>query len=515
MSTGVKKVKNFMDGNSYEGNPLTTLKIISASSIFGEPKYYIGNNSTRITNIINFLANDNFMFFMQMKFDSVEDIMEAAIDRALEYDFKATLEYAIRLRNEFNMRLNPQIIFMRAAIHKDRAKFNEEHPGLMREVGKAIIVRPDDMKNQLDYYVSENGSKKLLPGVVKRIWTERLTNMSEYQVAKYKAKGIIDLTRIANTRKIRLKNKAINTLMETGTIKLDESNQTWEKLKSEGKNWEEILKTIKVPHMALLRNLRKIEEEVEDARLLDNVAKWLVAGVERGRQFPFRYYTALQHVNSSRFEKALKDCMDAAMANFPTLKGKTMSLSDNSGSAWGSFNSEYGTITVAEIGNLSSVMTAINSDEGYVGAFGDKLNAFKIDSDNVLTMHNKLNSEGKKVGASTENGIWLFWDQAIKNKEHWDNVFIYSDMQAGHGGLFGLNISAYRESSYNGRYIDVIALINKYREEVNPKVNVFSVQTAGYSNSVMPETAYRTAILTGWTGKEAVYAAEMINIWEE
>ena len=32
--------KNFMDGISYRLNPVDTLKMISASSIFGEPQYY-------------------------------------------------------------------------------------------------------------------------------------------------------------------------------------------------------------------------------------------------------------------------------------------------------------------------------------------------------------------------------------------------------------------------------------------------------------------------------------------
>ena len=41
--------------------------------------------------------------------------------------------------------------------------------------------------------------------------------------------------------------------------------------------------------------------------------------------------------------------MDIAVDNLPKLKGKTMVLSDNSGSAWGAFTSEYGRCTVAEI----------------------------------------------------------------------------------------------------------------------------------------------------------------------
>ena len=34
------RVENFMGGYSYEVNPLDTLKMVTASSIFGEPQYY-------------------------------------------------------------------------------------------------------------------------------------------------------------------------------------------------------------------------------------------------------------------------------------------------------------------------------------------------------------------------------------------------------------------------------------------------------------------------------------------
>ena len=86
----------------------------------------------------------------------------------------------------------------------------------------------------------------------------------------------------------------------------------------------------------------------------------------------------------------------------PRLKGKTACLSDNSGSAWGTFNSEYGTMTVAEIDNLSSVITAMNSDEGEVFAFGDKLINFPISKRNgALTQSREISETARReVGGS-------------------------------------------------------------------------------------------------------------------
>ena len=48
-----------------------------------------------------------------------------------------------------------------------------------------------------------------------------------------------------------------------------------------------------------------------------------------------------------------------------------------------------------------------------------------------------------------------------------------------------------------------------------PKVNLFSVQVAGYDNSVLPENLYRGAILAGWTGKEPLYARAIIDAWDQ
>jgi hypothetical protein len=215
---------------------------------------------------------------------------------------------------------------------------------------------------------------------------------------------------------------------------------------------------------------------------------------------------------------ALEECIDVSVANMPKLKGKTACLSDNSGSAWGTFNSEYGSVTVAEIANLSSLITALQSDEGEVGVFGDYLSLKSVSKRNgILTQLNETSTRGRAQGGGTENGIWIFLDQAIKKEEHYDNIFIYSDMQAGHGGLFGHRHTVGSSKYVHGRggtYVDVLKMIQDYRKKVNPKVNVFTIQVAGYNNSVLPENLYRGAILAGWTGKEPVFAKALIEAWD-
>ena len=118
---------------------------------------------------------------------------------------------------------------------------------------------------------------------------------------------------------------------------------------------------------------------------------------------------------------------------------------------------------------------------------------------------------------ATENGIWLFFKDAIIQKQHWDNIFVYSDMQAGHGGLYGIRSEDYAAlgACVNSRDIDVNALVKLYREQVNPRVNVFCIQTAGYTNVLVPEYGYRTAVLYGWTGRELLFADVINRTWNE
>lgn len=517
-------VKNFMGGDSYVINPLDTLKMISASSIFGEPSYYRGSDRSRAY-VVNRLVKDFSVIPAEFEGKKTNEIFEEAIDKALDYDFGATLDWAVELRQDFMMRLNPQVIMVRAAIHPKRKEWTEANPGKFAEINNMVMRRADEPMSQIAYFLyKNNGKKNNIPSIMKRSWANKLSMLNRYKVAKYKNHeiGMINAVRLCHAN-----SPVIDELMSTGTVEVTEDNKTWENLRSEGKSWKEIFETINMGHMAMLRNLRGVFTEIEDLEFCKNYLAELKAGVLDGKQFPFRYYSAIKAIENSKCNHkpqiidALEECLDISLANFPKLKGKTMCLSDNSGSAWGSFNSEYGSVTVAEIDNLSSVITAACSDEGYVGKFGDKLITKPISKRHGILQQTKdiTSKRHSDVGGATEGGIWEFFKNAIDKKEHWDNIFIYSDMQAGHGGLYGTSKQAaeYRKGGYSTGYehINVFKLVQEYRKKVNPKVNVFSVQTAGYDNVVIPEYAYRTNIMYGWTGKEAVFADTVIKQWNE
>lgn len=518
-------VTNFMNGDSYVINPLDTMKMITASSIYGEPAYYRESKSHG-KYAVNKLVTDVVIPDKYIGM-TTEEILEKAIDESLDYNFDETLEWAIYLRKEFNMRLNPQVIMVRAAVHPKRKEFTEKHPGLFDAFNQVVMDRPDEPMTQMAYYMYINeGKKNNIPSVIKRSWSKRLSGLSRYSVAKYKNHeiGMINAVRISHAN-----SPVLDELMTTGTVAVEDDSKTWENLRSEGKTWKEIFETVYMGHMALLRNLRGVFTEVNDVEFCSKYLEKLRKSVKDGKQFPFRYFSAIKAVQASSCNHksmiidALEECMDIALDNFPKLKGKTMCLSDNSGSAWGTFTSEFGSVRIAEIDNLSSVITAACSEDGYVGKFGDKLVVHPISKRRGILSQTEAITKNyyNDVGGSTEGGIWEFFSNAIQNKEHWDNIFIYSDQQAGHGRLYGTESQMLK---YRDKYgvplsftsmINVYKLIQDYRKNVNPKVNVFCIQTAGYDNALIPEMAYRTAIQYGWTGKEAVFASEYIRQWDE
>jgi len=511
---------NFMAGRSYFlSNPLVGLRIAASSCFFGEPQYYhrdfSDNRKNRYFGTDSRYLSDSDIKYLAETLNAIDpqewrslapnELMENAIDKALEYDPEKTLIEAIRLRTEDHIRTTPQVILVRAA---NTPKIRGTR--LITKYGNKIIQRADEPSVQLAYQLSTYG--KPIPNSLKKVWNKALSSLSHYQLAKYKMENrkvkTIDVVRLCHAN-----SKPINLLVKD---ELKITGKTWESIISqEGSTKETWTKAIdKMGHMALLRNIRNlIQVDVEPKLYLIK----LKDGVKKGKQLPFRYYSAynaVKDIGTPTILDVIEECLEISLENMPHFNGNVMSLCDNSGSAHGTFTSKMGSVKVSDIANLSAIITGKISDEGYIGIFGDKLEVIPVrKKTSTFDQLDNANRAANHIGQSTENGIWLFWDKAIKNEEHWDSVFIFSDMQAGHGGLYGINPYEYNEYRWrDSRNIDVPKLINRYRSKVNANVNVYLVQIAGYQDTIIPEFYNRTYILGGWGEGLWNFAASLSNI---
>jgi hypothetical protein len=508
---------NWMGGPSYAlSDPLTTLRVAASSCFFGEPMYYHRDrgDSRPVRKPASQLSDAQLVYLRETlnAADPLEwrslapaELMETAIDAALAANPEATLAEAVRLRTVEHMRTTPQVILVRAANHPA-----VRGTGLVGRFAPSILARADEPAVGLAYQLWRYG--KPVPNSLKKAWRAALQSYRPHQLAKYRMENR-EVKTVDVVNLVHAKGEAIDRLCK-GELTLQE--ETWESIISargaSRESWEQALEVM--GHMALLRNLRNLlGHEVPPSLFLDK----LVAGAAGGQQLPFRYYSAYQAIKDTApgpLLDAIESCLLTSLGNLPRFPGRVMSLCDNSGSAQGNTTSSMGTVKVSTIANLTGVIAGMRADDGHLGVFGDKLERLPIRAKaSVFDQLDKAETLAKDIGMSTENGIWLFWDQAIRKREHWDTVFVFSDMQAGHGGLYGTDPKAYRGYCWAGsNYIDVPKLIAAYRGAVNPKVQVFLVQVAGYKDTIIPEFYERTFILGGWSDGLLRFAAAMAGL---
>ena len=580
------RVINFMGCISFGLDPVRALQIIMTSMICGESQYYRPNSVAQTAPGLKSLVMFPEMYDTPKSAgiaDTSNSFVSKAIQAALDYDYERTIGLISDLRTKYLMRLNPQILLISAIHHPKRLEYSSANPLKLRTIIRESSQIPTDWCTQFELLKTSN---KPIPSVWKREIALLLEDISPYHAVKYIHGGktgdaknkkvkktdkktdktktadkvkvsasLVDLIRITHPRS--RKNPIIAEIVKTGKyVAPNESTDTWERLRSQGKSWSTIMGTIRIPHMALLRNLRNILEEesnnTDAGSAITSIRKMteqLEAGVLGGKQFPFRYFSAYRILKGGDVKRkyanktdktdtpiisvglrqivlaSLERCLIVSLSTIPELKGRVDCLSDNSGSAHGAFVSAYGSVKVSEISNLSALMTAMRAEKGgSVWVFGDRLVEYAVDkSRGVLEQLDKINQIGSGIGGTTETGVWLFWRDAINSGRTLDNVFIYSDMQAGYSNLYAQqsciteirNMNALADKSNTmSAFIDVLSLVKAYRTAHNPKMNIFSVQVAGYDNAVLPDILYRGAILSGWTGKEANLAYEMVGVWD-
>ena len=556
-------------------NFFTRLQLLVCSWFLGERSYYEEEEEGNNTNynqsnkqnefnhqaLFKRIVSENHCLFEEDNQKSRKEKLIDTVKFALEDDFKSVLDLAVKCRTQHYMRKAPALIIAIAAGHDKRGEFNKNNPKYFRDIINEYCLIPSDMTSIYNAWISINGSKSEFPTFIKRAFEDRLKNTTSYHLGKY-PKHCINMARICHPNQKSLQHnhylnggqiKDISTLMKEGKLSLENHERNWEALRSQGLSWIEILEALqwKLPHMAALRNIRNFALSDPGEENMKKYLEMLLAGVETGKQFPFRYITAYKNFrNPSNFRSHkkkfygknknkkikpiyidvivsyLEKCLQASMKCFPSLDGNVCTLSDNSGSAHGTFTSTYGKVTVSDINNLSALFAAYNcTGRGVVGIFGDNLHSYEVNKERtLLEQYDEIQEIGKTIGQDTENGVWLFFKRAFKDpdKYKFDYLFCYSDMQVGHGGLYGNDpemdeefIISNQNCSISQKFIDIYKCLIKYRKEVNQKINTFMVQTAGYDNTILPELIYRGAILSGWTGMEVTFAVEYVKLWNK
>ncbi len=298
---------------------------------------------------------------------------------------------------------------------------------------------------------------------------------------------------------------------ETWETKISAAGQTDDVETAKAEAWEELLTSKKIGAFALVRNLRNI---IQQAPAQVPVACELLKDerfITKKLIFPFRFLSAYNEIEKLKkggatFESenrnvnavlaALEVAVTHSVKNLPLLMGRTLILSDNSGSMRGdaggsSAVSAHSKTKTADIANLFATLYWMRADDTMVGLFGDRLARPSLNRKaGVFENYRTLSTVGAGVGPGTETGIFTMFEELIANRTHVDTIVIFSDCQIGKDCKW---YDTSRTKSGN----DFNKLYEQYRK-INPNVRCYSVNLKSDGSTVFNDSVIK---MFGWSEK--------------
>ena len=246
-------------------------------------------------------------------------ISDRIVSLVPKVDPKKVADLAIAARNDFNLRHVPLLLA------RTLVKNNYNIKSLLPE----IIKRPDEITEFLSLYWKD-GKETIANSVMKGL-AQSFTKFNEYQLAKYNRTGkAIKLRDVLFLCHAKPKDKEQDDLWKRLINDELEVPDTWEVALSSGANkietWERLLTEKKLGGLALLRNLRNMEQVSVKRDLIVQA----LAEMNTDRILPFRFIAAARHAPS--FEPQLEARLLASFEGKPKIPKKALILVDVSGS---------------------------------------------------------------------------------------------------------------------------------------------------------------------------------------
>jgi len=228
---------------------------------------------------------------------------------------------AIEGRERMKLRHAPLLLVREMARHKT-------HRALVADTLAQIIQRADELAEFVAIYWSDG--RVPLSAQVKKGLAAAFPKFDEYALAKYDRQGPVKLRDVLFLCHAKPRDAAQAALWKKLIWGRLETPDTWEVALSAGADkrtaWERLLRDQKLGALALLRNLRNMQEAgVDESLVLEGLRT-----LNTARVLPFRFLAAGRH--APQWEEALEQAMLGALREQRKLAGTTVVLLDVSGS---------------------------------------------------------------------------------------------------------------------------------------------------------------------------------------
>lgn len=441
-------------------SPIRTAAQASGRTHEGAPGFTRDTRSELfLLGVTNMVGEDTFYEGAGERDARFRDLVAAVAVQ--DYDWLA--RFLAWLRTEANLRSAPVVGALEAA----RAMVAAGVPGSRRIVG-AVLRRADEPGEALAYWLSRYG--RAIPKPVKRGVADAVVRLyTEHSLLKYDSVGTAvrfgdvielvhpaattpaqgDLFRHALDRRHNRGNPIPASLgvlcrraelaalpvserrASTNSDTLRAAGMTWEALagwrqgRMDAAAWEAAIPTM--GFMAQLRNLRNFDEAGVSDEVAATVAARLAdpAEVARSRQLPMRFLSAYRAAPSLRWALALEQALDHALANVPTLAGRTLVLVDTSGSMHGTLG-RHSDLRRWDAAALFGLAVARRSAQADVVSFSSGTKVFPARAgESLLRALERWSRDGYFLNGGTDTAAAV----SRHYKRH-DRVVIVTDEQA-------------------------------------------------------------------------------------
>lgn len=496
----------------------------------GEKAYKIEDKALLASTVLTSFLNSSY-------YETETEIVNRIKELCNTVDPLFVAKLAVYARQDANMRSSTHLLASEIAHKVSGTEWG-------KRFYEKVVARPDDISEILSAYKHFYGKKSPITAAMKKGFRNKLQSFDAYQLDKYKMKNkdisMVDLfnlfhpmpknQKMETVYKAMMSGKSIDSFYDSKILE-KELTKAGQKAKAESTDvvalkeeaFEAVLDNISgMPIMNLVRNLvniiqtvpHKVDEAVEQ---LTNKHKIL-----NSRLLPFRFASAYTEVeklnkpatsrggvvkfekddNSTLVEKVLKGlekAIEISCQNIKVLDGNVAVLVDHSGSVRGDAGnaskvSAFSKTTTAMIGNLFGSMLSYKQDNVYFGLFGDRLINVPMDrTKGMLEFNANSFKQGVECGGGTENGLYIFLSDCIKNKTKVDNLVIFSDMVIGSGGKGGWD-----RSSDSYRFGTFQELFKKFKQ-INPHCFTVAVNIKQTGNNSVFDKSLNVLNVSGWS----------------
>jgi len=481
------------------------------------------------TAVVTWSLNDSF-------YEKNEDRLNRL--RALMYQCNPVFvgKLAVYARTKMYMRSVPLVLVTELA---------NLHSGdnLVARVTDGVIGRADEITELLACYELMNkrtGPKKLnrLSKQLQKGLTTAFNRFDEYQFAKYNRDGVIKLRdalflvhpKAKDELQQVLFNKIVNGTLQTpytwetelsalGQLSFDSEEAKAEAFRAK---WEELIDSGKLGYMALLRNLRNIQEAGVSYAHFQKICATLAdsAQVAKAKQFPFRYLAAYRELiavetmspvkgltkklsalllGNKGYTGELLDALEKAVqASAANIKGfdhntRVLLACDVSGSMQTPVSAKS-KVLLYDIGLMLAMLLQSRCKNVEVGMFGDKWKTITVPRNNILGNVQEFYKREGEVGYST-NGFLVIKD-LLARRVKMDKVMLFTDCQLWNSA----NIADH-----------IHPLWLRYKAEVAPGAKLYLFDLKGYGQAPLQLLQNDVYLVAGWSDKVFEVLAALEN----